>query len=225
MKKENRMAEDKKTAFPMLPAKHWWSLRNRFKQSMPGTVTENYLASVLGMEVGSARGNVLPYLISMGIIDEDGKTLDRAKQWRDDLEYPNVCEQILNDVYPEELRSAFPGPEIEREAVSRWFSNHTGAGTVAVRRMVGTFELLIKKDSSAEPETIANSSNKKASAKKETQPKDRKKTLVSTPSKSKSENAGPDLNINIQVHISSDATPDQIDQIFQSMAKHIYDKG
>ncbi len=35
----------------------------------------------------------------------------------------------------------------------------------------------------------------------------------------------PGLYINIQVHISSDATPDQIDQIFASMAKHIYRAG
>lgn len=34
----------------------------------------------------------------------------------------------------------------------------------------------------------------------------------------------PDININLQVHISADATPDQIDQIFASMAKHIYQR-
>lgn len=33
---------------------------------------------------------------------------------------------------------------------------------------------------------------------------------------------GPDLNINVQIHISADASTDQIEQIFASMAKHIY---
>jgi len=28
----------------------------------------------------------------------------------------------------------------------------------------------------------------------------------------------------LQIHISADATPDQIDKIFESMAKHIYKK-
>ncbi|MBZ5636149.1 MAG: hypothetical protein LAO55_23720 [Acidobacteriia bacterium] len=32
----------------------------------------------------------------------------------------------------------------------------------------------------------------------------------------------PDLNINLQIHISADASADQIEQIFASMAKHIY---
>ena len=33
------------------------------------------------------------------------------------------------------------------------------------------------------------------------------------------------ININLEIHISSDATPDQIDSIFASMAKHIYKTG
>lgn len=37
--------------------------------------------------------------------------------------------------------------------------------------------------------------------------------------------AGPDLNINIQIHISSDASPDQIKSIFENMAKYVYNSG
>jgi hypothetical protein len=33
---------------------------------------------------------------------------------------------------------------------------------------------------------------------------------------------GPALHIDIQVHISPEASPDQIDKIFASMAKHLY---
>ena len=35
----------------------------------------------------------------------------------------------------------------------------------------------------------------------------------------------PTLHIDIQIHISADAKPEQIDQIFASMAKHLYNKG
>ena len=35
----------------------------------------------------------------------------------------------------------------------------------------------------------------------------------------------PTLHINIQVHISSDATAEQIDKIFESMAKHLFNRG
>lgn len=50
------------------------------------------------------------------------------------------------------------------------------------------------------------------------------------PQKIKSnENSGntgyPNLHINIQIHISADSSPDQIDQIFASMAKHLKNFG
>ena len=32
----------------------------------------------------------------------------------------------------------------------------------------------------------------------------------------------PNLHIDLQIHISPDSTPDQIDTIFASMAKHLY---
>jgi hypothetical protein len=51
------MAEQKKS-FPMLPINHWWTLRKKFKQSIPGVVTDSYLATVLNMQVNSARANV-----------------------------------------------------------------------------------------------------------------------------------------------------------------------
>jgi hypothetical protein len=66
------MAEPKKS-FPMLPIAHWWSLRRKFKQSLPGVVTGSYLATVLNMAENSANANVLPYLKTLGIIDDEGK--------------------------------------------------------------------------------------------------------------------------------------------------------
>jgi hypothetical protein len=35
----------------------------------------------------------------------------------------------------------------------------------------------------------------------------------------------PGININLEIHISADSTPDQIDAIFASMSKHIYKRG
>jgi hypothetical protein len=38
----------------MLPVAHWWALRKKFKQSIPGVVTDSYLSTVLNMAVKSA---------------------------------------------------------------------------------------------------------------------------------------------------------------------------
>jgi hypothetical protein len=60
------MAKEKPKSFPMLPVAHWWTLRERFKQSMPGVVTDNYLATTLKTKLMSARSNVLPYYEGYG---------------------------------------------------------------------------------------------------------------------------------------------------------------
>src|SRR5690242_14567478 len=107
------MAEPKKT-FPMLPVGHWWSLRRRFKQSIPGVVTDNYLATVLDMKVDSARVNVFPYLKQLKIVDDEGKTGDRAREWRDDASYSKVCADIIAELYPDDLIQAVPDPDKNR---------------------------------------------------------------------------------------------------------------
>lgn len=226
------MADDK-TLFPMIPRKAWWDLRKKFIQSIPGVVTTGYLAASLDMKETSARANVLPYLEQLGIIDDEGKTLDRARQWRDDAQYPDVCRQMREEVYPRELLDAVPSPSEDRDAASRWFANHTGKGQAAVHKMVGVYSLLMDGDVSGRHVSRSKAESPKRgsdSARKRTRTS--KNTITNNPSnKGDSEKGGsgiaevPNVYINLQVHVSSDATPDQIDQIFASMARHIYRKG
>lgn len=56
------MVNNKKSSFPLMPISHWWTLRTKFQQSIPGVVTDSYIATVLNMKEASARGNILPYL-------------------------------------------------------------------------------------------------------------------------------------------------------------------
>ena len=220
------MAE-KKTSYPMLPVNHWWALREKFKQSIPGTVTANYLATVLNMKEVSARANVLPFIQQVGITDDEGKTLDRAREWRDDTMYPDVCATMVKEVYPSELLEAVPDPANNRAAAERWFSNNTGAGAAAVSRMTLFFTVLI--DANPENKPASKSTGRKTTT--TTSPPKKKAARAATkakPQQGKEQQGGddaPGVHINLQIHVSSDATPDQIDKIFESMAKHVYRKG
>jgi len=229
------MAEQKKS-FPMLPINHWWTLRKKFKQSIPGVVTDSYLATVLNMQVNSARANVLPYLKQLGIVDEDGRTGERAKQWRDDALYPEVCGKVVKEVYPKELLEAVPKPSHERAQAERWFANHTGAGEAAVKRMASLYAVLVEADASKQldqekKERTRNTGDERPTREKKTSAVTR--ALGGTPTtqnygaknSSQGYQQAPGININLQVHISADATSDQIDQIFASMANHIYQRG
>ncbi len=218
----------------MLPINHWWGLRKKFKQSIPGVVTDTYLATVLDMKVDSARANVLPFLRQLGIIDDEGKTGERAKLWRDDERYPDVCKEILQEVYPQELLEAVPDPDQDRARAERWFANHTGSGEAAAGRMASLYSVLVQADASKAPEDrVRKIAQEQPTAKREKKAPANEKQAKSEPVPARNPAAqgqvaqplAPGININLQVHISADSTPDQIDQIFASMAKHIYQRG
>ena len=220
------MAE-KKTSYPMLPVNHWWALREKFKQSIPGIVTANYLATVLNMKEVSARANVLPFIQQLGITDDEGKTLDRAREWRDDIMYPEVCVTMANEVYPSDLLEAVPDPANNRVAAERWFSNNTGLGATAVRRMASFFTVLIAANPENKP-TSKSTGSKTTAATSPPKNKAARAANKAKPQEGMEQQGGddaPGVHINLQIHVSSDATPDQIDKIFESMAKHIYRKG
>jgi len=223
------MAETK--GFPMLPGAHWWALRDKFKQSIPGVVTDSYLTAALNMQAKSARANILPYLKDIGLIDSEGKTQDLAKEWRDDKLYPEVCKKMRNKVYPEELLAAIADPVENRQAAERWFANHTGAGISAVKRMTQFYTILAEADASKRPETRTQKPkiNKKDATAKRTTPKKPSATEISgqvVPPQTgvRAPLGPPGVSINLEIHISADSTPDQIDKIFESIAKHIYKK-
>ena len=216
-----------KRTFPRLPIKNWWTLRERFKQTMPSRVNADYLQSVLSLSSEASAGNLIGPLRVLGLIDDEGKPTDRALSWRHDESYKQVCEDILTEVYPEALRSAFPDPSsADSRNLTGWFGRNTGAGQSAALGMAALYTLISVGDSEAGRTNASTSAppKKKVTAKKAaTKPKPKNggasKTDETTDQPRRIE---PALNINVQIHISSDASPDQIDQIFKSMAEHLY---
>lgn len=214
---------DKKT-YPRLPAKNWWTLRERFKQSMPGKVDADYLQSVLGLTSTASAGNLIGPLRTLGLIDDESQPTERALDWRHDESYREVCNQILEEVYPQVLRDAFPDATADSTGVASWFARNTGAGQGAAGGMTSLYSLLTHSNpgdgaaAAAKPAAAKKAPAKPAAAKKAA------KSGETRPSKDnpKPRHRDPSLNINVQVHISADASPEQIDQIFRSMGEHLY---
>jgi len=231
------MAENEnRRSYPMLPTSHWWALRKKFRQSLPGIVTDSYLSTVLSMGANSARANVLPFLKTLGIIDQDGKPTQRAKLWREDEHYAEVCKAILSDVYPPELLHAVSDPVAEKAKARSWFAQNTGVGEDAASRMVAMYSVLNEGDASKQPDDrkvpIKKVSVKGTTSDKRVDPtpsevvlppsENGKNDSVGGSGRGNGFNHGPEVNINLQIHISADASPDQIEQIFASMSKHLY---
>ena len=218
------MAEDK-TTYPTIPTRSWWILRQKFNQTIPVTISPTYLASVLNVTEESARANVWSSLQRIGIIDEDGKTQNRAREWRDDMSYPEVCSTIVKEVYPTELVEAVTDPK-DRETAQRWFSQRTGFGVSATRRLTSFFLLLLEAEPQNTPLAKAKGAKEPPAKIRPKRPKAKTAKVMQSKQDNKQyvdENA-PNVYINLQIHVSSEATSEQIDKIFESMAKHIYQK-
>jgi len=224
------MAEGAKKGFPVIPVKHWWTLRERFRKAIPSKVDAKYLASVLDISEGSAQNNILPTLRTTKIIDDEGKPTDRAVKWRDDHDYPKVCEQIRKDVYPAQLLEVAPGID-EREAARRWFANHSGGGESLINKTMTVYMLLCEADpikaAAAPASSTGNTRIKKKTIKKGEKGAPTKPQVDTNPVETDNgkppirQLSGPAIHFNVQIHISPDATAEQIDQLFASMGKHL----
>ena len=218
------------TRYPAIPARQWWAIRSKFKQTLPNKVTPSYLATSLDMKEVSAKSNVIPSLVVCGLLTDDGTPTALARRWREDSEYPAVCKEMSASVYPEELRDAAPGPDVDREAVERWFRNHTGFGTGAAKRYALVYGLIesgkLTEDASPERShskaAAAGRKRREPSASTATKGKSVDGHVAEAPADGQRPSFEPAINLNIQVHVSPDMSPEQIDQIFESMARHLY---
>jgi Family of unknown function (DUF5343) len=238
------VAVKENVSYIMFPSSYWWGLRKKFNQSVPARVTEGFLAGVLGIGANTAKITVIPPLKKMGLIDSDGKPTERAIRWRDDGQYPDVCAEIRSELYPQELLDTFSGDDAPRTAVENWFAR-TGVGRSASTKMASFYLLLaeanpVKQDGTSStaktPKTARTSTQaakaNTASAKRPTAVKSNGNAQVSMQQEQaeliyphppqNGSRITPSLHIDIQIHISPDASPEQIESIFSSMARHLY---
>ncbi|MHB1684163.1 MAG: DUF5343 domain-containing protein [Bacilli bacterium] len=233
-----------KTTYPRIPEKNWWALRAQFMKTIPGSVTNTYLKSLLGLSSEKSAANLIPPLRQLGLIDAEGKPTPRANDWRTDSKYDAVCESIVRELYPRELIDLYSGSELDTEACKGWFLHTAALGGGAARQCAAMYVLLntpidkvdddtkVAKPVSAKPKRAESphklniSRNIKTAPQEKPQEEVSKVTSAITPSPSvESGNLlRPSVHIDLQIHISPEADATQIDSIFASMAKHLYSK-
>nr|WP_257030504.1 DUF5343 domain-containing protein [Paraburkholderia bryophila] len=213
-------------------------MREKFKQKVPGEVTPAYLAATLNMSPGSASANVLPSLRTFGLINDAGKPSDLAFAWRDDEKYASVCGQLIKSTYPTGLHDAFPdAANAPMNRVTAWFAHDTKTGDSAAVKYARVYLMLLEGDIGKANEKPAK---EKATARAAVTPKSSSKAAKATAAQVPSANPGPaehshqqhppggsafspKLHIDVQIHISPESNAEQIDKIFESMAKHLKD--
>jgi len=228
------MATKEAVTYPKISRKMWWLLRERLKKSIPSVVSPTYIQSMSNMGDASARSNVLSPLRDLFILDDENKPTNFASRWRHDDDYKAVCHEIREKVYPPELLEAFPDPEPEKkEAIKTWFMKVGHVGEAAARMYADTYLLLSEGDPTKKDERAATSTTVRSARPVKPAPASKKNAPVATPvvlpvptvpvpsMPPIPEKRLPAIHIDVQVHISPDTTPEQIDRIFESMAKHL----
>jgi hypothetical protein len=225
------MATEKATTYPKIGKRIWLLLRQRLAKSMPTTVGPDFIVSISQMSDASAKSNVLSPLRDLGILDKENKPTELAQRWRHDDEYKTVCDEIRTATYPAALIEAYPeGKPEQREKIKSWFMKNSRVGEMAGKMFADTYILLSQADLTVpegEPKAASGPRPQRASM---TTAKLAKivaptPTPVSPEPIHQEQRHGtrrlPSVHIDVQVHISPDTTPEQIDRIFESMSKHL----
>ena len=229
------MADNEKF-FPKIAESNWWKLRNLFKHTIPTEVTANYLSSALSMTEQSVRWNIISPFKKLKILDEAGKPTDLAFDWLDDSKYPAVCQTLFSKTYPQEVRDLYPSAVSDPKAITSWFISHCRCGQPAARMFTTFYRLLLRADPSAPMKPSRQKRRPRASWKQAKNLPlknqagsarwDETEAAASLTTERQQASHGrllPQLRINIQLHISPETTVDQIDRIFESMARHLHD--
>lgn len=217
------------TIYPKVSTKAWRTLQERASAAPTVKFTPQTVAAMLGMaSPASAKDNVVSPMRRLGLIDDDGLLTDRGRKWRVKESYAAACQEILDEVYPDDLLNLTDGSgAIDAGRVQTWFE-HSGLGTSNARSMAATFAMIARKEL---PEASPTDSKKSPNPRTRPESRNDNKKTVNEPLKPKDPDDGagegtrqnlPNVHLDIQIHIPADASPDQIDQIFASMGKHLY---
>ncbi len=159
--------------------------------------------------------NVLQFI---GFIDSSRVPTDDWQAYRDQSNSRHVLARRVRESYSA-LFNHYPDAERRSpEDLGNFFRANSSLGDAVISLMVKTFEELCKL-----ADFTAASRNGASGVDTENGSSSSTVSPLASPPQS-IESPAPALHIDFQVHIAADAPPEQIDKIFESMAKHLYGK-
>lgn len=174
----------------------------------------------MGVQITAAKAYARE-LVKVGLLDADFTPTELANRWRQDANDPETINQILRESYPPELLELAPPGEADRDKVVRWFMNE-GLGEGAAKNKAATY-LMISSGVPDEPEqrvAVPKRPAKRPASQPQTERPTQKPAAEGTSTKGHRTPGKPSLNVNVQIHISADASSEQIDAIFGAMRQY-----
>jgi hypothetical protein len=218
---------DAKNRFPQIPATVWWGVRAILNRTPTAVFDERFMAIQLNVQEVAAR-QYIAELTSVGILNEDKKATPLALDWRLDSHYHDAVEKLLKTVYPKALLDIAPHEEGDRQKATSFFMRE-GLGQGAAGNKAATYFMIgspTPNESPVKGQEKSTPAGKAATVQQKSKSTYRQ-TTATPPRGANGKDSGSDgipLNVNVQIHISADATSDQIEAIFSAMRRYLYDK-
>ena len=223
------MAENSKNKnrFPQIPATVWWGMRAILNRTPTAVFDERFLAIQLNVQEVAAK-QYIAELTSVGILNDERKATPLALEWRLEPSYRDAVDKLVKVIYPKALLDVAPHEEGDRQKATSFFMRE-GLGQGAAGNKAATYFMIGSPTPNESPVRSQEKSTpvgKSATAHQKS--KSAYRQVPEMPPKSASgKDSGSDgipLNVNVQIHISADATSDQIESIFSAMRRYLYDK-
>jgi len=134
---------------------------------------------------------------------------------------------MVEKVYPVELLDLFPDSNVDRTTARNWFMSQ-GVGQAAADKMAALFIMLKSgeiREKKVNPSKKASNINEKKNDRQVAIAKEKmdlSNMPANFPVNETNQLSCPGLHIDLQIHISPESTPEQIEIIFASIAKHLY---
>ncbi|MFZ5672530.1 MAG: DUF5343 domain-containing protein [Pseudomonadota bacterium] len=178
---------------------------------IPPKVTIQWLMQI-GLKSTNDR-SLIPILKYIGLIDSSGTPTPRWSEYRG-ANHKQVLGNAIRQGYAD-LFALYPDANARSVAdITHVFSTSSSGGQQVIAKTVQTFRALV--------EEASFEGGWEAASTLEAGPLHTPAVTEPSLQRSNSNPPGASLHIDIQIHISPESNAEQIDQIFASMAKHLY---
>lgn len=184
---------------------------------VPNKADTKWLKSI-GFKSSNDR-SLRTILKSLDFIDSDNSPTEKWTKYRG-ARHKEVLGEAIKSYYSELFNLYEDAHQRSDSEIENFFRTRTTSGEQVIKAMVSTFKSLCSVAKFNGPESLDAKKPNQAVKQKENKPNSTP-TSVNEIKNSFSGNS-PSVHIDIQIHISPDSTAKQIDNIFASMAKHLY---
>ncbi|MCK5612164.1 DUF5343 domain-containing protein [Candidatus Pacearchaeota archaeon] len=199
------------------PAKFVQFLETIQTAGVPTKLTIKHLES-LGFKGKNDRA-IVSIAKALGLITTSGVPTDRWQAYRNKRDAPRVLAEGIRENYAALFKTYPDAQTKDTEALHNFFSTHTTVGAKALGYMIATFRALVGiADFQVAAAKVSSKQAMVASAPVDIAPVQQTKMNIQGQVKN-----GLAVNINIELSLPENATPQTFDAFFKSMKKHLLD--